>query len=140
VALKSVAPLLLYVGQVAHRHARDLLREPVRSRALQLLPYLKAGLKAVCTDVVREVRGRGLMLAVELHKEAGLARDYVEALARQGVLTKDAHDQTIRIAPPLIVTREEADWAIERFAAALKSAPRPRRKPNSRPLSVASQV
>ncbi len=45
------------------------------------------------------------MLAVELHEEAGPARDYVEALARRGVLAKDTHDHTIRIAPPLIITR-----------------------------------
>ena len=78
------------------------------------------------------------MLAIELHEEAGPARDYVEVLARHGVLTKDAHDQTIRIAPPLIITREEADWAIERFAAALKSAPRAKRRSKGQPVSVAS--
>ena len=70
------------------------------------------------------MRGRGLMLAIELHKEAGPARHYVEALARLGVLTKDAHEQTIRIAPPLVITRQEADWAIERFAIALKPGSR----------------
>jgi acetylornithine/succinyldiaminopimelate/putrescine aminotransferase len=48
----------------------------------------------------------------------------VETLSRHGVLTKDAHEHTIRIAPPLVITREEADWAIERFEAALKAKPR----------------
>jgi len=117
-----------------------LIEEDMISNAASIGAYLKTGLEAVRTDAVREVRGRGLMLAVELHEDAGLARDYVKALARHGVLTKDAHDQTIRIAPPLIVTREEADWAIERFASVLKSAPRPQRKANSRPLGVVSQV
>jgi ornithine--oxo-acid transaminase len=115
-----------------------LIEEDMIANAATIGVYLKAGLEAVSTDAVREVRGRGLMLAIELHKDAGPARAYVEALARHGVLTKDAHDQTIRIAPPLIITRQEADWAIERFAAALKSAPRPNRTQTSRPLSVVS--
>ncbi len=101
-----------------------LIEEDMIANAAAIGAYLKAGLDAVRTDAVREVRGRGLMLAMELHEEAGPARHYVEALARQGVLTKDAHEQTIRIAPPLILTRAEADWAIERFAAALRANPR----------------
>ena len=96
--------------------------------------YLKAGLEAVRTDAVREVRGRGLMLAIELHKEAGRARDYVEALARRGVLTKDAHDQTIRIAPPLIVTRAGGrlgDRAICRRAEIGAAAPEETEQPST---------
>jgi ornithine--oxo-acid transaminase len=115
-----------------------LIEEDMIANAAQIGAYLKDGLEAIRTDAVREVRGRGLMLAIELHEEAGPARDYVEVLARHGVLTKDAHDQTIRIAPPLIITREEADWAIERFAAALKSAPRAQRRSKGQPVSVAS--
>ena len=108
-----------------------LIEENMISNAASVGAYLKAGLEAVRTDAVREVRGRGLMLAIELREEAGLARDYVEVLARHGVLTKDAHDQTIRIAPPLIITRQQADWAIERFAAALEA---PRAQGNGLPL------
>ncbi len=100
-----------------------LIEEDMIANAAAMGAYLKAGLEAVRTDAVRDVRGRGLMLAIEFHAEAGPARDYVTALARHGVLTKDAHEQTIRIAPPLIITRQEADWAIDKFAAALKSAP-----------------
>jgi ornithine--oxo-acid transaminase len=105
-----------------------LIEENMIANAAEMGAYLKAGIEAVRTEAVREVRGRGLMLAVELHAEAGSARAYVEALARRGVLTKDAHGQTIRIAPPLIITREEADWAIERFAAVLRSPPRAARQ------------
>ena len=117
-----------------------LIEDDMIANAASMGTYLKAGLEAVRTDAVREVRGRGLMLAIEVHKEAGSARGYVEALSRLGVLTKDAHDQTIRIAPPLIITREQADWAIERFAAALKSPPRPMKKTSRRPLNTVSQV
>jgi len=117
-----------------------LIEDDMIANAASMGTYLKAGLEAVRTDAVREVRGRGLMLAIEVHKEAGSARGYVEALSRLGVLTKDAHDQTIRIAPPLVITREQADWAIEQFAAALKSPPRPMKKTSRRPLNTVSQV
>jgi ornithine--oxo-acid transaminase len=68
---------------------------------------------------VREVRGRGLMLAVELHPEAGGARRYCERLRERGVLAKDTHEHTIRIAPPLVITRDQVDWACEVLATVL---------------------
>ncbi|MFP3480138.1 aminotransferase class III-fold pyridoxal phosphate-dependent enzyme, partial [Burkholderia sp. SIMBA_057] len=76
-------------------------------------------LGAIRSNVIREARGRGLMLAVELHPEAGGARRYCEALRARGVLAKDTHDHTIRIAPPLVITREQVDWALEQFDAVL---------------------
>jgi ornithine--oxo-acid transaminase len=81
--------------------------------------YLKAALKSVRAEVVKEVRGRGLMIAIELDREAGGVRRYCEALAKRGVLATDAHDHIIRITSPLVIKREEADWAIERIAAVL---------------------
>ncbi len=81
------------------------------------------GLRAIASPVVKEVRGRGLMLAVELHPDAGGARRYCEALQHRGILCKDAHDHTIRVSPPLVITREEADWALAQFEAALKQSP-----------------
>jgi ornithine--oxo-acid transaminase len=77
-------------------------------------------LKSIRSPAVREVRGRGLMLAVELHPAAGGARRYCERLREAGLLAKDTHEHTIRIAPPLIVTADEVDWACEVFARALK--------------------
>ena len=68
---------------------------------------------------MREVRGRGLMLAVELNPEAGGARRYCEALQKRGLLAKDTHDHTIRFAPPLVVTREQVDWALEQIEPVL---------------------
>jgi ornithine--oxo-acid transaminase len=59
------------------------------------------------------------MLAVELHRGVGGARRYCEALRRAGLLCKDTHGHTIRISPPLVITRDEADWALERIAAVL---------------------
>jgi ornithine--oxo-acid transaminase len=63
---------------------------------------------------VKEVRGKGLLIGVELHAQAGGARRFCEALRKHGVLAKETHTHTIRFAPPLIITREEIDWAVER--------------------------
>ena len=67
----------------------------------------------------KEVRGRGLMIAVELHPDAGGARPVCEALQARGLLAKETHDHTIRIAPPLILTDDQADWIAEQFEAVL---------------------
>ncbi len=77
--------------------------------------YFKAGLEDIRANAVREVRGRGLMIAVELDPSAGGARRYCEALKEQGILCKDTHEHSIRIAPPLIIDRMQVDWALERF-------------------------
>ena len=80
---------------------------------------LMAALGAVRSPSVKEVRGRGLMVAVELHPDAGGARTRCEALQRRGLLCKETHDHTIRIAPPLIVTDSEVDWIADQFAEVL---------------------
>ena len=85
--------------------------------------YFKAAAcSGIRSDMVREVRGRGLMLAVELHPEAGGARRVCEALRARGVLAKDTHGHTIRIAPPLVITRDEVDWALEQIEPVLMGA------------------
>ena len=80
---------------------------------------LLASLRAVAGASVKEVRGRGLMIAVELHADAGGARAVCEALRARGLLAKETHETTIRIAPPLIVTEAEADWIADQFEAVL---------------------
>jgi ornithine--oxo-acid transaminase len=86
--------------------------------AIQGARFLE-GLRSIRANTIREVRGRGLMLAVELHPEAGRARRYCEALQGQGILTKDTHEHTIRFAPPLVITSDQVDWALERIGATL---------------------
>src|SRR5438445_5919238 len=90
----------------------------IENAAVQGARFLD-GLKSIRANIVREVRGRGLMLAVELHPEAGRARRYCEALQGKGILAKDTHEHTIRIAPPLVITSDQVDWALERFATTL---------------------
>ena len=60
-------------------------------------------------------RGRGLWVGIEIKTSSGSARPYCEALQDLGILAKETHDQVVRIAPPLVVTREEIDWAVERI-------------------------
>ncbi|WP_439363838.1 ornithine--oxo-acid transaminase [Bradyrhizobium sp. DASA03005] len=104
---------------VARAALRVLVEEGmIENAALQGARFLE-GLKAIRANTIREVRGRGLMLAVELHPEAGRARRYCETLQGKGILAKDTHEQTIRIAPPLVITSDQVDWALERLATTL---------------------
>ncbi len=77
--------------------------------------YFREGLEKMNSRLVKEIRGRGLMVAVELQDEAGEARLYTEKLMRMGVLAKETHGSTIRFAPPLTITEEELDFALEKI-------------------------
>jgi ornithine--oxo-acid transaminase len=96
---------------VARAALRVLIEEGMIENAARQGSYFKAQLEGIRSDLVREVRGRGLMLAIELHAHAGGARRYCEALRERGLLAKDVHENTIRIAPPLVITRDQVDWA-----------------------------
>ena len=104
---------------VARAALRVLVEEDMIGNAERMGARFMAGLSAIRSNVIREVRGRGLMLAVELDREAGGARPYCEALKERGVLAKDTHEHSIRIAPPLVITEEQVDWALEQFEAVL---------------------
>ncbi|WMT77705.1 ornithine--oxo-acid transaminase [Bradyrhizobium sp. Ash2021] len=105
---------------VARAALRVLVEEGMIENAVVQGARFLDGLKTIRANTVREVRGRGLMLAVELHPEAGRARRYCEALQARGLLAKDTHEHTIRIAPPLVITSDQVDWALERIDATLK--------------------
>ncbi|MDA9518435.1 ornithine--oxo-acid aminotransferase [Bradyrhizobium sp. CCBAU 11430] len=104
---------------VARAALRVLTEEGMIENAARQGARFLEGLKDIRANTIREVRGRGLMLAVELHPEAGRARRYCEALQGMGILAKDTHEQTIRIAPPLVITSDQVDWALERLATTL---------------------
>lgn len=104
---------------VARAAIRVLVEEGMIENAARQGARFLEGLKDIRANTIREVRGRGLMLAVELHPEAGRARRYCEALQGKGILAKDTHQQTIRIAPPLVITSDQVDWALERLATTL---------------------
>ncbi len=81
--------------------------------------YLMDRLRQIDNPYVREVRGRGLLIGVDLTPDAGGARRFCEALKDEGLLCKETHDTVIRFAPPLTITREDIDWAVERVAKVL---------------------
>ncbi|MFB3133835.1 MAG: ornithine--oxo-acid transaminase [Rhodothermales bacterium] len=87
-----------------------------QARARQLGDYLfdrLDGLRA--SEKIKDIRGRGLWVGIELYPEAGPAKDYCKKLMAEGMLCKDTHEQTMRLAPPLCITRDELDWAVERL-------------------------
>jgi ornithine--oxo-acid transaminase len=104
---------------IARAALKALTEEGMIENSAEMGAYFMAGLRSIRSNIVKEVRGRGLMLAVELHPEAGGARKYCYALKERGLLAKDTHGHTIRIAPPLVVTKAEVDWALEQFEAVL---------------------
>jgi len=104
---------------IARAAMRVLVEEGMIENAARQGARFLEGLKDIRANTIREVRGRGLMLAVELHPGAGRARHYCEALQGKGILAKDTHEHTIRIAPPLVITGDQVDWALERFATIL---------------------
>lgn len=104
---------------VARAALKALIEEGMIENAARQGAYFMTQLEGLRSEVVREVRGRGLMLAIELHADAGGARRYCEALRERGLLAKDTHENTIRIAPPLVITRDQVDWACETIAQVL---------------------
>jgi len=81
--------------------------------------YLKERLQALDSPMVREVRGRGLFIGIEIEKSAGTATDVVLALLKERVLTKETHRNTVRMAPPFTIERDEIDQVVDRLARAL---------------------
>ncbi|HSV02884.1 MAG TPA: ornithine--oxo-acid transaminase [Phenylobacterium sp.] len=104
---------------VARAALKVLTEEGMVENAARVGARLQASLEAIASPRVKEVRGRGLMIAVELHPDAGGARQVCEALQDRGLLAKETHEHTIRIAPPLILTEAQADWIAEQFTAVL---------------------
>jgi ornithine--oxo-acid transaminase len=101
---------------IARMALRVLAEEKLVERSAELGGYFLAKLKDLRSPLIKEVRGRGLWIAVELHTAA---RKYCEALKEEGVLCKETHGRIIRIAPPLVIKREEIDWVVERFQRVL---------------------
>ncbi|RYD06741.1 hypothetical protein N752_03435 [Desulforamulus aquiferis] len=96
-----------------------LIEENLPQRAMELGSYFMDKLININSPLVKEIRGKGLMIGVEIKEEYGTARPYCERLMQLGVLCKETHQQTIRFAPPLIITREDIDWALEKIKLVL---------------------
>ncbi len=109
-------PLACAVSRMA---LKVLVEEGMIENSAAMGLRLRDGLAGLGATAVREVRGRGLMIAIELDPAAGGARPVCERLRDQGLLAKETHTHTIRIAPPLVIDAETVDWAIDRIGAVL---------------------
>ena len=98
---------------IAREALKVLVEEKLIERAAELGEYFLGKLKAMKSPHVKAVRGRGMWYGIDLHPEAGGARRFTEALMKKGLLCKETHKHTIRLAPPLIVTKEDLDWAAD---------------------------
>ncbi|GGN37967.1 ornithine--oxo-acid transaminase [Deinococcus daejeonensis] len=107
-------PLAAAVAQASLQVIED---EDLPARARELGAYVRARLEAMNSPHVREIRGRGLLIGVDLH---GPARPFCEALRDLGVLCKETHETTMRLAPPLVTSREDLDWALDRIEQVLR--------------------
>jgi ornithine--oxo-acid transaminase len=105
------------LGSAIARTALDVIvEEGLVERSAELGDYFRGRLERIESEHVKEVRGRGLFIGVELHIPA---RRFAEALRDRGILVKETHEMVLRFAPPLVITREEIDWAVDRIEEVL---------------------
>jgi ornithine--oxo-acid transaminase len=96
-----------------------LIDENLSERSAELGEYLINKLRDIDSSYVREIRGRGLFIGIELKPEARGARRFCEFLQQEGLLAKETHEHVIRLAPPLVISKEEIDWAFDKIKKAL---------------------
>jgi ornithine--oxo-acid transaminase len=104
---------------VAREALKVLVEEGMIENSARLGDYFLGRLQRIESDHVELVRGKGLFIGVVLKREAGGARRFCEALKDKGLLCKETHEHVIRFAPPLVITKEELDWALERIEEVL---------------------
>jgi ornithine--oxo-acid transaminase len=108
-------PLACAVGDAA---LRVLVDEKLDERAMELGTYFINKLREISHKRIKEIRGKGLFVAIELHEKA---RPFTQKLIDKGILAKETHDYAIRFAPPLVITKEELDWAANIIKSVLES-------------------
>jgi ornithine--oxo-acid transaminase len=96
-----------------------ILEEHLPERSAELGEYFIKQLRTIKSPVVKEIRGRGLFIGIEVKRDYGTARPFCEKLMKLNLLCKETHEQTIRLAPPLVIKKEEIDWALERIERVL---------------------
>ncbi len=112
-------PLACAVSRVVVDMLRD---DDLVKRSKELGAHFRTKLQMLGAPAVQEVRGRGLLIGVQIKPEYPKARWFCEKFMEQGILCKDAHEDVIRFAPPLVIEQKDIDWAMERIAPALLSA------------------
>ena len=106
---------------VARMALKVLHEENMIENAARMGSYFLEGLKQLKQSRIKEIRGKGLMIGLELHPDAGGARPFCHKLMEEGILCKDTHEHTLRFAPPLVITRQDIDWALEGIAKIFNS-------------------
>jgi ornithine--oxo-acid transaminase len=114
-------PLAAAVGLEALCVIED---EGLVERSQKLGAHMLKRLNDIRSPVLKEIRGRGLWAGVEINPGFGSARKICEILLAKGVLSKETHDTVVRMAPPLVIPRDDLDWALDRFEEAVKIAER----------------
>ncbi|MBN1231510.1 MAG: ornithine--oxo-acid transaminase [Anaerolineales bacterium] len=109
-------PLAAAIGRASIRVIRE---ENLADKAEELGTYFMEQLAEIPSPYVKDVRGKGLLIGVELNNIAGGARRFCEALQQRGILCKETHQTVIRFAPPLVIKKEEIDWAISQIREVL---------------------
>lgn len=104
---------------VARAALRVIVDEHLVQNAAELGEYFTDQLAEINSPHIKEVRGRGLLIGVELKPEAKGARRFCEALQEEGILAKETHEHVIRFAPPLIIDKETIDWAMPKIRKVL---------------------
>jgi ornithine--oxo-acid transaminase len=104
---------------IAREALSVLVDEGLIENSHEMGEYLMGRLRRIESKHIKEVRGRGLLIGVELYPEAGGARRFCEALMDAGLLCKETHDNVIRFAPPLVISKADIDWALERIEPVL---------------------
>jgi ornithine--oxo-acid transaminase len=104
---------------VARAALKVLIEEGMIENAAAMGEYFLSGLRSIRSPLIKEVRGKGLLIGVELIPDAGGARSFCEKLMAKGLLCKETHEHTVRFAPPLIIKKENIDWALERIEPVL---------------------
>lgn len=110
-------PVAAAIGLEAIKQIED---EHFAEKSAELGEYLKNKLSAIQSPLIKEVRGMGLLVGLEIDPEYAMARAVCEALMKRGMLCKETHDTVVRFAPPLIISKTEIDWAVEQVEAVLK--------------------
>ncbi len=100
---------------VARESLKVIVDEKLPERSFELGKYFIDKLRTIQSKHVKEIRGKGLFIGIELKPEAGGARRFCEALKEEGLLCKETHENVIRLAPPLVIEKNEIDWAFERI-------------------------
>jgi ornithine--oxo-acid transaminase len=112
-------PLACAIGKAA---LEVIVEEDLPRKASENGAYFKEKLNTIKSPHIKEIRGKGLLIGVEIKESSGTARPFCEKLMEKGILAKETHHQVVRFAPPLIISKEEIDWAMTRIESVLKTS------------------